>query len=105
MKRTMYKISKVAVSILGAAFFIASFLMVCRMETEDLMPLTYETVGKVVHNEYINKNKTVVTININDKPYKYCAKRPVKLLTEFTVEMHTKGTLNKKDDALIDVIK
>ena len=101
-KRTMRKIRKLAVSMLGTVILVGGFLVACRMETEDLMPLTYETVGKVMHNKYINPHKTIVTLDINGEAYTYYADRPEKLLSEITVEMHTKGTLNKKDDALIN---
>ena len=103
MKRTFIrKIRKATLTVLGIAFFIGAFIMCGRMETEDLMDKTYTTVGKVMHNEYINRNTWEVTVNVDGEEYKYFSDRPENLLSEKIVVINNKGTLKKSDDELID---
>lgn len=101
------KIYKAAVSVLGIVFFVVAFVMCCRMETETMMPITYKMEGKVIHNEYINRNEWIVSVKDMETSivYDYYADRPVNLLTEVTLEMHSKGTLDRNDDGVIDRLK
>ena len=98
------RIRKIALSMLGTTILVGGLFMACRIETESMMSPTYEKVGVVMHNEYINPHKTIVTVNIEGEAYKYYADSPEKLLSEITVEMNSRGTLTKKDDELIDVL-
>ena len=104
MKRTtIRKIRKATLTVLGIAIFVGAFIMCGRMETEDLMSPTYTTVGKVMHNEYINRNTWEVTVNVDGEAYTYFSDRPENLLSEKILEMESKQTLTKKDDEIINV--
>lgn len=95
-------IRKAAVSVLGTAFFVGTLLLVGCVETESTMPTTYTLEGKVIHNE-ISGHDVIVTVDADGEVYSYYADKPVKLLTEVTLEMHNKGTLKKSDDEVIGV--
>lgn len=101
------KIYKAAVSVLGTAFFVGAFTMAGRMETEAMMPPTYELTGKVIHNEFLKGNEYIISVKDmeTDIVYEYYADRPRKLCSYVTLEMNNKGTLNKADDEVLDVIK
>ena len=98
----MRKLRNIAVSVLGTAFCVGSLLLVGCVETESIMPHTYTTTGTVIENEYINSHKYIVTVKVDKIAYEYYADAPEKLLSEITVEMHSKGTLRKNDDEVID---
>ena len=103
-KNIKKRIYKLAVTVFGTAFFIGAFAFCGRIETEDIMNPTYETVGKVINNEYLNRNNWIVSVEVNGETYTYYSKTPQKLLSNVRMEMNNKKTLNLKDDEIIDIL-
>ena len=103
-RRTIRKIRKVVLSMLGTVILAGGFLVACRMETEDLMSPTYETVGKVMHNEYVSRNNWIISVNVDGELYTYYADAPEKLLSKKNLKMNSKKTLSLKDDEVINVL-
>lgn len=101
MKKTN-KIRKAAVSVLCTFVFVGSLLLVGCVETESMMKPTYTTEAVVVENEYISRTNYIITVDVDGENYRYYADSPEKLLSKVTVEMHSKGTLKKSDDEVID---